>query len=181
VDVETTNGIARTSFVIDKPGTVEISAASDPAMVSQVLQFESSEVAAPVIIVTPEVTFTPTPILPTSTPTPENPWITPAGYPRLGAWVLVLMAIFGGAFLSFWAVSRIVSTRWGLRWALCIFLGGLLAYNYLALGFPGATEWIADEAGAFGVLLLTFVGETLGGLSAWVWMTFFSEPGSREG
>jgi beta-N-acetylhexosaminidase len=181
VDVETTNGVARTSFVIDKPGTVEISAISDPAMVSQVLQFESSEVAAPVIIVTPEVTSTPTPILPTPTATLENPWVTPGGYPRLGAWVLVLMAIFGGAFLSYWAVSRIVSTRWGLRWALCIFLGGLLAYNYLALGFPGAAEWIAGDAGAFGVLMLTFIGETLGGLAAWVWMTFFSEPGSREG
>ena len=181
VDTTTINGISHASFVIDKPGTVEISAVSELAIASDVIQVIASDEGVAVTIVTPEVTSTPTPILPTATPTPENPWITPTGYPRLGAWVLVLMAIFGGAFLSFWAVSRIVSMRWGLRWALCIFLGGLLAYNYLALGFPGAAEWVAGKAGAFGVLVLTFVGETIGGLAAWVWMTWFSEPGSREG
>ncbi|MFT3895035.1 MAG: glycoside hydrolase family 3 N-terminal domain-containing protein [Anaerolineales bacterium] len=181
VEATTINGLARASFVIDKPGIVEISAVSEPAMVSAVLQFNASEVAAPVIIVTPQVTFTPTPILPTSTPTPVNDLITPEGYPRIGVWLLVMLAIFGGAFLSFWAVSRLVSTRWGLRWALCIFLGGLLAYNYLALGFPGATNWVAAKSGAFGVLVLTFAGEAIGGLTAWAWMTLFSEPGSREG
>jgi beta-N-acetylhexosaminidase len=181
VEATTIDGLARASFVIDKPGVVEISAVSEPAMVSAVLQFNASDVAAPVIIVTPQVTFTPTPILPTPTSTPEDPWKTPNGYPRLSAWVVVLMAILGSAFLSFWAVSRIVSTRWGLRWGLCIFLGGLLAYNYLALGFPGATGLVADNTGAIGILIFTVVGETLGGLAAWVWMTFFSEPGSREG
>jgi beta-N-acetylhexosaminidase len=181
VDTTTTDGVSRASFVIDKPGTVEISVTSEPAMISEVLQIDASDIAAPVIIVTPQVTFTPTPIPPTSTPTPVSDLITPEGYPRIGVWLLVLVAIFGGAILSFWAVSRIVSTRWGLRWALCIFLGGLLAYNYLALGFPGATDWIAGNAGPFGVLILTFIGETFGGLAAWVWMTWFSEPGSREG
>jgi hypothetical protein len=181
VDTTTINGISRASFKIDQPGTVEISVISEPATISEVLQIDASEVAAPVIIVTPAVTFTPTPILPTATPTPINDLITPEGYPRIGVWLLVLLAVIGSAVLSFWAVSRIISTRWGLRWALCIFLGGLLAYNYLALGFPGAADWVAGRSGAFGVLLLTLIGETLGGIAAWVWMTWFSEPGSREG
>jgi len=73
-------------------------------------------------------------------------------------------------------VSKIISVRWGLRWALCIFFGGLLGYNYLALGFPGAANWIAADAGAIGVLILTFAGEVLGGLAAWIWMQWFSEP-----
>ena len=180
-EITTIDGIARTSFVIDKPGTMEISVVSEPAMVSTVLQIIASGEDAPVIIVTPQVTFTPTLVPPTPTPTPVNDLVTPEGYPRIGVWLLVLLAIFGSALLSFWAVSRIVSTLWGLRWALCIFLGGLLAYNYLALGFPGAANWIADQAGAFGVLILTFTGELLGGIAAWVWMTWFSEPGSREG
>jgi hypothetical protein len=106
--------------------------------------------------------------------------LTPEGYPQVGMWLLVMLAIFGGAVLMFWAVSRIVSPRWGLRWALCVFLGGLLAYNYLALGFPGAADWIAGSAGAFGVLMLTFVGESIGALVAWVWMRILSGPGLRE-
>jgi hypothetical protein len=95
-------------------------------------------------------------------------------------WLLVMLALVGGAALMFWAVSRIVSLQWGLRWALCIFLGGLLAYNYLALGFPGAAEWIAEEAGAFGVLVLTFAGELIGALGAWIWMQILTDQGREK-
>jgi hypothetical protein len=62
--------------------------------------------------------------------------------------VIVMLAVLGGSFLMFWAVSRIVSLRWGLRWALCVFLGGLAAYNYLALDFPRG--WIATSAARLG-------------------------------
>jgi len=180
-ETSTTEGISHASFVIDKPGKVEIAVASDLAVISQVLQFDASSEGVAVTVVVPTVSVIPEPIIPTPTATIESDLVSPEGYPRIGVWLLVLLAVFGGALLSYWAVSRIVSTRWGLRWALCIFLGGLLAYNYLALGFPGATEWIASEAGAFGVLLMTFGGEALGALVAWVWMHWFSEPGSRAG
>jgi hypothetical protein len=116
----------------------------------------------------------------TPTPVPENDLVTPEGKPRIGIWLIVMMAVTGGAFLMFWAVSRLISPRWGLRWALCVFLGGLLAYNYLALGFPGAANWIATSSGAFGVLMLTFAGEIAGSLAAWIWMQVFSGPTSRE-
>ena len=182
VEMTTIDGISRASFIIDKPGKVEISVISEPAVISEVLQFDaSSEGTVAVTVVVPQVTASPEPVLPTPTPTQESDLVTREGYPRLGVWLLVLLAIFGGALLSYWAVSRIVSTRWGLRWALCVFLGGLLAYNYLALGFPGAVEWLADEAGAFGVLILTFAGELIGAVVAWIWMQWFSEPGSRAG
>jgi beta-N-acetylhexosaminidase len=180
IDSETSAGVAIASFDIDMPGKVEIRASSERAVISDVLQFDSSNVGAPVTIV-PVATATPTMVLPTLTPTPTNDLITPEGYPRVGAWLLVLLAVFGGALLMFWAVSRIVSPRWGLRWALCVLLGGLLAYNYLALGLPRAAEWIASGAGAAGVLILTLVGETLGALTAWVWMKLFSEPTSQAG
>jgi beta-N-acetylhexosaminidase len=178
VDAETFGGIARASFAIDKPGKVEISAISEPAKLSGVLQFDASNVGAAVTVVMPTVSVTPQPPTATATPVPENDLISPEGYPRVGIWMLVILAIIGGATLAFWAVSRIVSPRWGLRWALCIFLGGLAAYNYLALDFPGATEWIASGAGAFGVLLITFGGELIGSLGAWVWMQWFSGSAS---
>jgi hypothetical protein len=130
-------------------------------------------------------TFTATIETPQPTLTPvvvdNGQLISPEGYPRIGAWLLVMLALIGGAVLIFWAVSRIISTRWGLRWALCVSVGGLLAYSYLALGFPGATDWIATSAGAFGVLVLTFAGQLLGALGAWVWMQILSGPTSREG
>ena len=178
IEATTSAGIARASFAINEPGKVEISVASERAAISEVLQLDASNEGAAVTVVVPQVTMTPTVITPTATAVPENDLISPEGYPRVGIWLLVLLAISGGAALAFWAVSRIFSPRWGLRWALCVFLGGLLAYNYLALDFPGAAEWIASEAGAFGVLLLTFAGEVIGALGAWMWMQWFSERAS---
>ncbi|MGZ9221122.1 MAG: glycoside hydrolase family 3 N-terminal domain-containing protein [Anaerolineales bacterium] len=178
IEATTFAGTARASFAINEPGKVEISVVSEPAAISEVLQLDSSNAGAAVTVIVPQVTMTPTVTTPTPTAVPENDLISPEGYPRVGIWLLVLLAISGGAGLAFWAVSRILSPRWGLRWALCIFLGGLLAYNYLALDFPGAAEWIASDAGAFGVLLLTFAGEVIGALGAWIWMQWFSERAS---
>jgi hypothetical protein len=127
------------------------------------------------------VSVTPTPVPPTLTPVPENDLISPDGHPRIGVWLLVLILLFGGALLTFWAASRLFSMRWGLRWALCVFVGGLLGYNYLALDFPGAAEWVADEGGALGVLLLTFLGQITGLIVAWIWMRLVNEQESRAG
>ncbi|MGE5464419.1 MAG: hypothetical protein ACM3PS_13745, partial [Syntrophothermus sp.] len=181
VESTTTAGIARASFAIDKPGKVEISAVSEPAMVSGVVQFDASDEGAAVTIVVPTVSVTAAPETPTTTPVPVSDLITPDGHPRIGVWLLVLIAIFGSAILIYWAASRIFSTRWGLRWALCVFLGGMLGYNYLALDFPGAANWIATNSGAFGVLLLVFMGEMVGVVAAWIWMRWVSEQESRAG
>ncbi|HLF73679.1 MAG TPA: glycoside hydrolase family 3 N-terminal domain-containing protein [Anaerolineales bacterium] len=174
----TAGGLARASFAIDKPGKVEIHVASEPATTSQVLQFDASNEGAAVTVIVPTVSVTPALITPTPTAVPESDLISPEGYPRVGIWLLVMLAISGGAALALWAVSRIVTPRWGLRWALCVFLGGLAAYNYLALDLPGGAEWIASGAGAFGVLLLTFAGEVIGAMGAWIWMQWFSERAS---
>jgi hypothetical protein len=111
-------------------------------------------------------------------PTPAL-WITPEGYPRVGGWFLTLLALFGTAGLAFWAISKIFSVRWGLRWAFCMLIGGLIGYNYLALGFPGAADWIAEIAGASGLLILTFSGEVIGAIAALAWMNWFSAPTSQ--
>jgi beta-N-acetylhexosaminidase len=182
-DSETVDGVARASFAIKRPGNVEIRAVSEPAVLSGAIQIQldpSNEgAAATVVVPQPSPTITPTSTV-TPTPVPVNDIFTPEGRPRLGAWLLMMIAVIGGALLTFWAMSRLVSLRWGLRWALCVFLGGLAAYNYLALDFPGATDWIANSSGSFGVLMLTFMGELIGSLGAWLWMRLFSGPASRE-
>lgn len=179
IESTTVNGMASASFAIDKPGKVEISAASEPAVVSEVIQFEAGNEGAAVTVVVPQVTVTAEPVLPTLTTVPQNDLISPDGHPRIGIWLISLLALFGGALLGYWAVSRIITPRWGLRWALCIFLGGLLGYNYLALDLPGAAAWIASSGGALGVLVLIFAGEAVGLLSAWGWMRWANEPMSR--
>jgi beta-N-acetylhexosaminidase len=181
VESNTVDGVARASFAITKPGEIEIKVASEPALDSVALRavFAPNEGAA-VTVVVPSVTLAPATPTPTITPVVQNDLVSPEGYPRLGIWLLVMLALFGGALLMFWAVSRLISRRWGLRWALCVFLGGLLAYNYLALGFPGAADWIASSAGSFGVLMLTFAGEVIGALGAWIWMKILSGPRSQE-
>jgi beta-N-acetylhexosaminidase len=179
VDATTVVGMAHASFAIKTPGKVEIRVASEPAFESVALRLDASNEGAPVITVVPTVTITPQPPTATATVVAPNDLVSPEGYPLVGSWLLVMLAVFGGAVLIFWAVSRIVSRRWGLRWALCVFLGGLAAYNYLALGFPGAADWIVSSSGAFGVLMLTFAGEVIGSLGAWIWMQILSGPRSQ--
>ena len=170
VDAPTVDGIARALFVIDKPGFVEIRVMSEPALVSDALQFDASAAGVAVTVIAPTTIVTPTTTAPSPTPTIENDLVTPEGYPRLGGWMLAVLALAGGAVLVFWAANILVATRWALRFTLCAVVGGLISYNYLALGFPGAAAWIASGGGTFGVLILIFSGEVLGICAAWAWM-----------
>jgi beta-N-acetylhexosaminidase len=179
VDANTVDGTAHATFVIDKAGSVQISVASEPATISELVQITASSEGVAVTVVVPVVAPTATAIPPTPTAVPTQILITPEGYPRVGGWFLTLLALFGTAGLVFWAVSKIVSVRWGLRWAFCMLIGGLLGYNYLALGFPGAADWIAAKAGAGGLLVLTFVGEIVGGMAASAWMYWVNAPKSQ--
>lgn len=183
VETTTSDGLARASFVIDKPGNVEVRAVSEPAVVSGVLQFDATSEGVAVTVVAPVViTATPEPPTPTPTVIPENNFISPEGYPRAGVWFLVLLGISGSALLVFWAVSRIIAPRWGLRFALSVLIGGFGAYNYLALGLPRALAWVSsDSGGAFGVLLFTLAGEALGIILAWTWWRLSSGSRSQAG
>jgi len=161
---------------------VEIHVASELAVISQVLQFDATDTGVAVTVVVPEITQTPEPIVPTPTVVVENSFISPDGYPRTGIWLLVLLGAFGSAALAYWAISRVITPRWGLRFALSMLVGGFAAYNYLALGLPRSTEWVGSETGGpFGVLLFTLAGEALGIVLTWVWFRWLSESGSQEG
>ena len=182
VETTTLDGVARASFVIDKPGKVEVHAVSEPAVVSDVIQFDATDAGVAVTVVVQIPTETPEP--PTSTPTsvPENNFISPEGYPRAGIWFLMLVGVLGSALLIFWATSRVIEPLWGLRFALASLIGGFGAYNYLALGFPRALAWVSSESGgAFGVLLFALAGEALGIILAWLWWRVISGSGSRAG
>jgi beta-N-acetylhexosaminidase len=171
IESATTQGVARASFGLDKPGLLEIRAASDPATLSVVLQLDvSSAGAAPVIVVTPVIvteTLMPTPT--TTPPAEENDFVTTEGYLNFNAWFVVFLFLLGSSWLAYWAFSRFKGAREGVRWAVCILLGGAAAHAYLTLGLPGS-QVFAFAQGMSGILIFTFLGELTGAVCAWLWM-----------
>jgi len=180
VDAVTTAGLAQASFGLENPGLVEIRAVSEPALLSEVIQMDvSSGQASAVTVIAPSQQETP---LPTQTPEPipdEDPFISPDGYPRFNGWMIAMLLLVGSIGLLYWVIGRMVSLTWGVRWALCAGLGGLMGFNYLALGLPGFTTWTIT-GGILSVLILTFVGELFGMFLAWLWMLSSNGSGSQS-
>ncbi|GAB4503159.1 MAG: hypothetical protein Fur0043_01510 [Anaerolineales bacterium] len=169
IEQVTTNGIARASFALEKPGLVEIRATSDPATLSDVIQIDvtpGEAAAITVIAPVPSEVAVPTPM--PATPPPEDDFISTEGYPRLGAWFLAMLFIGLSAWLAFLTGKRLRSTQWGVRWGLCASLGGLIGYNYMALGLPSSLH-LAAENGILGLLVVMGAGEVIGVVCAWLW------------
>ena len=90
--------------------------------------------------------------------------VSPCSRPGLLAMV-ILMISAGITYLRF---NQIRSTQWTVRWTACLFLGGLAAYNYAALGLPGSQSCI-EENGFSAIIVMLFIGMGLGLLAAWFW------------
>ncbi len=175
-DAMTAQGYARVSFGLDKPGLLQIKAESDPAKISEVLQLDvsSSGQGAPVTIIVPQPTALGTqPVTPTPVPAVDE-FITPEGKPRFSAWLVTVILILVGTAGAVYAGIRLENARWGTRWGLCAFAGGLLVYNYFAVGMPGSTKFAAAN-GMGGVLILTVLGLLVGWGAGWLW----SQRGTR--
>ena len=169
VDAFTTQGVARAAFGLDKPGLLEISVTSDPAMISNVLQLDVSQSGAvAVIVVTPELTQS---VEPTPQPTAimeEDPYISKEGFPRLSAWLVAMLFIALSIWVAYSMGIRIANRRSAFRWALGIVLGGLLAYNFLVFGMFGVMNWLT-ASGLSGVIIFIFMGELIGFAAGWAW------------
>jgi beta-N-acetylhexosaminidase len=169
-DSVTTQGVARVSFGLDKPGLLQIRAVSNPALVSDVLQLDVSSGGQPaaVTVIIPQLTPQ---VAPQTVPTPhpaENAFVTPEGAPRFVAWLLIIIMLLAGAVLVYFAGIRIESMRWGIRWGLCALCGGLLTYNYVALGLPGSSTFTSSN-GIGGIVILTIFGLFAGWGAGWLW------------
>jgi beta-N-acetylhexosaminidase len=169
-DAITSQGAARVSFGLDKPGLLQIRASSDPAKISEVLQLDVSSAGQPAAVTVIVPAFTPetAPQAPRTPQPQQNGFVTQQGSPRFAAWVLVIMLLLGGAALVYWMGSRIESMRWGIRWGLCAIAGGLLAYNYIALGLPGGADFAAAN-GIGGMLSVALMGLLAGWGGGWLW------------
>lgn len=169
----TVDGVAAASFRLDQPGLVEISATSEPALTSVVLQIDvtpGQAAAVTVIAPTPIVTIVNTPIpQPTATEilTATNGF-TEGGFPLFSSWLLAMVILIVSAAITFLSMSQIRSVQWSIRWSICLFLGGLAAYNYAAFGLPGSQASIG-EFGFSAILIMLLFGMGFGLLAAWLW------------
>ncbi len=166
VEVTTTDGIARASFQVAEPGLWEIRAQSDPARQSQVLAIEvpgkpGEATASPQVVV---VAGTPRPA---ATPTPTEGVLAPPQHRRVDgvdylAALLVALLVGWGAYR---AALQQGMARWGVRWGLLAFAGGMAAYVVLAVGGKAMTaaleRWgyaVAPGAALVGALVGLAVG-----------------------
>jgi beta-N-acetylhexosaminidase len=166
----TTQGIARVALGLDKPGLLEIRATSDPARISQVLQLDVSSAGqlAAVTVIVPQLTAS-QPGASEATPEPEEAdFVTRGGRLRFSAWLATVLLLLAGAAAIGFAGWRMIGPEWGIRWALAGLAGGLLPYNYLALGLPGG-QTFATDAGIGGIILVSAAGMLVGWLGAWTW------------
>ena len=173
-DTETIDGVARAVYRIDRPGLLEIHAASAQNVLSNLLRLDiTTGVSAGVTLVapTPQPTATQTPT-PTVTPTLEpTPTVTPTPVPAVVGfqdWFMALAMAVASAVIVSWLGIRAAIARWGLRWALCGLIGGLLFYNYIAFDLPGSED-LVRESGTLGVLAVTAVGVLLGWGVGLIW------------
>jgi beta-N-acetylhexosaminidase len=169
IDAATTQGVAGAPFNIDRPGLLEIRATSDPAVTSVVLQLNVSNEGFSVTVIAPteisEPTATPTVV---ATPGTDESPPQEKGYPDFGSWFVMVLILVGFGYLAYWLGDRFATTTWGVRWAICVILGGSLAYTYLALRLPGATTYL-QSSGWLGMIGAVLLGMIVGSGSAYAW------------
>ncbi len=175
VDATTLQGIAKGALRVDGPGTIEIRVESDPAQKSETLSFVvPSEIVTITPVptssitptVTPSITVTPTP---TKTAEPTQTSLPPLiRRTEVGDWFGSLLVTAAAALVIFLIANRLGQVRWGVRSGFVAFIGGLLVYSYLALELPGSA-WVIQKEGFWGIILLTTLGASFAGGSAWLW------------
>jgi beta-N-acetylhexosaminidase len=174
-DVATVNGKAISTYRIERADNLEVTAISEPALISNMLLLNIESGLAEVFV--PTNTPAPTPthtLVPTVTstisPTPDNNYDTAIkGYPKPSDWFIMMLIVgigFGLAYLIgyyWWG-----SARWGIRSGLCAAIGGLVSFIYLNLGTSGTISWM-QQSGTWFVIQLALVGIILGWIFALVW------------
>jgi beta-N-acetylhexosaminidase len=170
VESVTTQGVARASFGLDKPGLLEIRVSSEPAVISEVLQLDVSQSGAvAVTVVVPELTqsteSTPEPVVEEEL---EDSYISAQGYPRFASWMVAMFIVLLSTAAMYGIGSQFTNRQSALRWSLGMLLGGLFSYNFLAFGFFGLSNWLMG-AGLSGVVIFVLAGQAMGFVGGWFW------------
>ena len=173
-DSTTARGSAELAVTLDRLGVLTVEAMSEPARLSEILQLNVQEGIVTVITPTAEPTITPIPSLTpeVETPTPESEVGAsaspepPAPKIGLGELALALPAVVAIAVLGYVLIAPDEPGR--TRIGLLIVVGGLIGYNYVALGFPGS-EGLIRALGVFSGALMAAILAAAASVIGYVW------------
>jgi beta-N-acetylhexosaminidase len=179
-DAITVGGVAEIGIALDRLGLLSITAQSDPARISEIIQINVQEdlpvqatVISPTLI--PTVTAEPTQAQAQPTPTMITDYgeIT-SGYTKdeVGAidFLFGLLVIGSIASVGYWsAMQRELETEQRARCVLLTGICGLIGYNYVALNLPGG-ETLQQSLGVMAAILLTIGGSLIGLVVASLWV-----------
>lgn len=175
IEQPTEDGVASTGLTLGRLGLLSITARSDQARASSVVQLNVQEnIPAFVTVIAP----TPVPSLtapppvgiatpPASTPEPEGVGARHAPPLGPGSLVIGVVAALLSAGAGYGFGRRRSDEDGARRAALLALVAGLAAYNYLAWQLPGS-EFLLDRLGAWGVALGTLTGGVLGTCGWWL-------------
>jgi len=172
IETVTTGGVAKASYRINLPSTIEIRVVSEPAMTSQIITINplNGEANISTEVPTPQPTLTSTPTLtPTPQPTEEAEELseTPLDY-GFWDWMTMLLIVGGGGVGIGFIGQRRISLRWGFRWGMMAVIGGIMAYLYLVSGWFVPLSPLAS-AGRWGVAISSLIGLLSGWGIGWLW------------
>lgn len=166
-------GVARTTYTVPSPGTLEIVAESENARSDTILLDIPSPVGeegnTPSATLEPTPTSTTVPPTPTFTPTPiENAVVEEPDQPGLATWILSVLVSFGLAIGIYLLSVQVVNLQWGLRVGFLSFIGGMLAYIILVTNFANNQE-LSEMSLPWSVIMASLAGVILGVTVTLVW------------
>ena len=171
----TQDGLGTVFVTLERLGVLNIEANSEPARLSEILQLNVQEGIIAVITPTSVPTGTPAPTSTPEqmTPTPEagagiveTPALASPSSIGLGELALALPAVFIVAVLGYALIAPDESSR--TRIVLMIVAGGLIGYNYVALGLPGS-EALIESFGVLSGMVMAVLFSAAASFAGYAW------------
>lgn len=172
LDAVTRNGVTQFSFVLEIPGDLEMQAfAGSPAASSEIININVADPfgQGPLVQPTSSLPADVTQQLPLATPFVEGPNSTlDEGYINAWHWVLLILVSTFVSLFAYQIGATAGKVRWGVRWALSAFIGGMLAILYFSFGLAGSPDFIINYR-IWGLVIATALAALVGWGLGWVW------------
>jgi beta-N-acetylhexosaminidase len=163
LDTKIVNGMAQADYVLERQGVMQVSAYSEPAKNSAIIQLAVGEEPGFVTAITPTENLETTPS-PAVTPTNSNTGTLTGngGKDRAGWDTLVILILMLGVFSAAIIVLSNYPAWSAYRWRILLgfLVGGLAGYDLVVIGFTSANglaawggRWISVAAGLMGGIL----------------------------
>jgi beta-N-acetylhexosaminidase len=177
----TQKGIARITYSVTTPGTLEIIAESENARSASLkldVPLPSGEVITPSPTLQPTETLTPMPPTPTAEPVIATLPVDIKPLLGIGDWFIAVLFTFGIAFGLYRLAALLGFVRWGVRASFLALIGGLLAYTYLAIRLPGS-KTLLNFSVSGSVIIVSLIGSSIGLGIALAWRSIVENRKQR--